>query len=560
MILSKFEKEWLNNTENKKEMLGQIFTPVDVANLMVSIAIDSKPKTILDPCFGEGIFIKSINRRVKDNSIKIKGVEIDPVLYKKVKESLIGLNIDLYNMDFFDVKDKVDCIIMNPPYIRQELLNGDLPKFLNKEKIRERLSLTNSIISSRSNLYIYFFIKALELLNFNGEIIAIIPNTWMAAEYGQSFKEFLINNFWIKSIIYFNKDVFPDADVDSCIIHLSKNLNSISTPTNLIYIKHELSNNEIDSFYSLLQNNNKKVSVIKITSEELKYKNNWLTLINEGIHIDFMENMISFNKIAKIKRGLTTNYNELFICNDSELINQFPNYFKQIVCSPKDIEGYSTKFLNKKSFVLLTQCCKNDLPLELRRYLDKYEKAILNSKRPKTLYNKIISHPTNWFNLKKTEGSMFIFSYIIRNQKKFILNESELIARDNFYEISPISNINKYLLFAILNSRITELFLENIGRSHGKGLLKIQKYELDNLLIINPYIINKNDVVLLEGKSKKILSSNKVKASDISEIDKILLPYISTKLTVQDIEKMLGKKIETRFNKKNGYLKLVKEV
>src|SRR5690625_707480 len=108
---------------------------------MVSMALDSNPKIILDHCFGEGIFLKVINRKIKYASIKNIGIELDPDLFKVVRKQLSSF--ELYNGDFFDFENEVDCIIMNPPYIRQELLKKDMPKFLNKEEILRRLPLIN---------------------------------------------------------------------------------------------------------------------------------------------------------------------------------------------------------------------------------------------------------------------------------------------------------------------------------------------------------------------------------------------------------------------------------
>src|SRR5690606_18747807 len=105
MILSEPEMNWLTNIENKKDLLGQVFTPRDIADLMVSLAMGSKPNIILEPCFGEGVFLESIDKKV-DGKQRIIGVEIDPILYKNVSSKL--LDMELFNIDFFDFEDEVD--------------------------------------------------------------------------------------------------------------------------------------------------------------------------------------------------------------------------------------------------------------------------------------------------------------------------------------------------------------------------------------------------------------------------------------------------------------------
>ncbi|MDE3840435.1 hypothetical protein C0966_13945 [Bacillus methanolicus] len=558
MKLSNPEIKWLSEVYNKKDLLGQVFTPKDVAKLMVSLAISSKPETILEPCFGEGVFLEEIRNNADHMNNHVIGIEIDPELFNKVKGRFP--DIELYNMDFFDFHGEVECVIMNPPYIRQELLKRDMPKFLNKDEILNRLPLTNCSISSRSNLYIYFFIKAWSILKDKGEIIAIVPNTWMAAEYGGSFKNFILSNFWVKSIIQFNKDVFPDADVDSCIIHLKKENYFENSDTHLINIKQSLSKEEIHSFDKLIKSNNEKLFVRKETNKVLNSESNWLSLFSESDLFDLKENLIPLKKLADLRRGLTTNYNQFFINDTLAYVNQYPDFFKEILCSPKDIKGYSTQNVVKKSYVFSTNKKENELPPEIKAYVKRYEREILNSGLPKTLYNKIISNPEKWFNISGLKVAPILFSYIVRERKKFILNQSEVIARDNFYEIYPKINVNKHVLFSILNSRITSLFMENIGRSHGKGLLKIQKYELEDLKIINPYKIQKNDLLLLENLGKELsntLEENPIQI--IAEIDKLLLPYVTTKCKVRDLEKLLETRLNTRLSKRVGHLELVND-
>ncbi|ARD47511.1 N-6 DNA methylase [Sporosarcina sp. P33] len=69
------------NKDTKKELLGQVFTPKHVADFMVNMALEEKPKKVLDPCFGRGIFIDSlIEHKFPDK--QITGIELDPYLFE----------------------------------------------------------------------------------------------------------------------------------------------------------------------------------------------------------------------------------------------------------------------------------------------------------------------------------------------------------------------------------------------------------------------------------------------------------------------------------------------
>src|SRR5699024_5769026 len=99
-------------------------------------------------------------------------------------------------------------------------------------------------------------------------------NTWMSASYGTSLKVFLKDYFNIKSIINFSEDVFPDADVESCIIHLEKKdigkeIKS-NHPIEFISIKEPLKRHEILSFPSLIFNGNLGNLKSKITFKKVE--------------------------------------------------------------------------------------------------------------------------------------------------------------------------------------------------------------------------------------------------------------------------------------------------
>jgi len=511
--------------EKKTELLGQVFTPKKIAELMVSMALKNKPKSILDPCFGEGVFLKEVFRKLKYKEPHIFGIEIDSELFYEVNNRLIDKeNLYLFNKNFFEVDNLVDCIIMNPPYIRHEDLNNTKYDFLDKNKILEKIKFDVKKIDARSNLYVYFFVKSIELLKEDGEIIAIVPNTWMSAKFGEKFKNILFEYFSILEIITFEKDVFENADVDSCIIHLKKTKKQ--SDTKIVLLNHE-------SAHGIALSKTVDISTLKKTA-------NWMNFFKENI--DFSsKNFIELKEIVKIRRGISTNYNKFFLEFPTQLINNYPDYFTKILCTPKEIMGYSSRNTESLKKIFITDLKKNTLPSEISNYISQSEEYIIANKDSisnKGIIKKIESKDEKWFMIAPKKPSDFLFGYIIRDEKKFIVNEENLIARDNFYEITLENKNDSLILFAILNSNISSLLLENIGRNNGKGLLKIQKYELDQLKIINPKIISKKDRIQLEMLAKDLLNENIEtvnRSSIISDIDKVLFKYTES---IYSLEKM----------------------
>ncbi|MCQ2877662.1 class I SAM-dependent DNA methyltransferase [Helicobacter pylori] len=108
-----------------------------------------------------------------------------------------------------------DCIIGNPPYIRQEHIK-DLKPLLEKQY--------HDFYNSSSDIYTYFFVLALNLLKEKGFSAFITSNKYARAKYGAKLREWLLKKTTIASYMELNalKKVFESAAVDTSIISFIK--------------------------------------------------------------------------------------------------------------------------------------------------------------------------------------------------------------------------------------------------------------------------------------------------------------------------------------------------
>ncbi|MUU34517.1 class I SAM-dependent DNA methyltransferase [Helicobacter pylori] len=107
-----------------------------------------------------------------------------------------------------------DCIIGNPPYIRQEHIK-DLKPLLQKQY--------QDFYNSSSDIYTYFFALAFNLLKEKGFNAFITSNKYARAKYGAKLRELLLKKTTISSYMELNAlKVFESATVDTSIIHFIK--------------------------------------------------------------------------------------------------------------------------------------------------------------------------------------------------------------------------------------------------------------------------------------------------------------------------------------------------
>ncbi|GAA9465878.1 class I SAM-dependent DNA methyltransferase [Helicobacter pylori] len=194
--------------------------------------------------YGDGIFDISTAfgmemlkiARHKDNNYKFVptltkkqpspiGVEANRLLIKikecyETLENLKNSKTLEWRFEFPEVLDDegdflgFDCIIGNPPYIRQEQIK-DLKPLLQKQY--------QDFYNSSADIYTYFFALAYHLLKEKGFNAFIASNKYARAKYGAKLRELLLKKTTIVSYMELNAlKVFESATVDTSIMNFIK--------------------------------------------------------------------------------------------------------------------------------------------------------------------------------------------------------------------------------------------------------------------------------------------------------------------------------------------------
>ncbi|RVY94984.1 class I SAM-dependent DNA methyltransferase [Helicobacter pylori] len=144
-------------------------------------------------------------------------------LRKKLDDALSGReyqNAFEWRFEFPEVLDDegdflgFDCIIGNPPYIRQEQIK-DLKPLLQKQY--------QDFYNSTADIYTYFFALSFHLLKEKGFSAFITSNKYARAKYGAKLREWLLKKTTIVSYMELNAlKVFESAAVDTSIMNFIK--------------------------------------------------------------------------------------------------------------------------------------------------------------------------------------------------------------------------------------------------------------------------------------------------------------------------------------------------
>ena len=104
--------------------------------------------------------------------------------------------------DFFDpewmfgFRSGFDIVIGNPPYVRQESIKDDKPRF------KPHYVTYNGT----ADLFVYFYERSFQLLNPHGCLSFITSNKWFRAKYGTALREYMVTHTELRQIIDFGDE------------------------------------------------------------------------------------------------------------------------------------------------------------------------------------------------------------------------------------------------------------------------------------------------------------------------------------------------------------------
>ena len=458
----------------------------------------------------------------------------------------------IWNIEFAEIfydKGGFDIIIGNPPYIRQEDISDPYQKVTNTKKYKSLLADSIKVeyprhfgkyeIVQNSDLYTYFFVKSLCLLNKEGIHVFICFSSWLDVKYGTWLQRYLLENV-NKLEIYDNQKTrsFSTASVNTVISVLeapvSKRRNdyrskfkfiafkesfekAIKTET-LQKIEHQDTFKEENSVYRTLA-----ITKEDLLSEGSEYKNENEKQLKSGKYVgkkwggnylrspeiytnilsgQRKEKFVSLDSVCNIRRGITSGCNDFFYLTESD-IKSFEiedQFIKPVILSLKNFKGFTIESDQLSDYAFVCNKPKNNITqtgaLSYISWGEKQSKISKQGKnKGKTIvgYNNIESLASRklWYSLGNRKIPQLCYSYTLGIRHLIPFNNVAIVD-NNLFEINTEYDIQ---VFVYLNSAIARLFLEVLGREMTGALtvLKVQIYELKRLLMINPDLLDVKD-------------------------------------------------------------------
>lgn len=245
-----------NNLKGIKKDYGMFFTPERIVDFMVNLIDTTKYSNkrdiaILEPACGLAQFLIGIKRNQPAlfKQAKLSGVEINQDVISYLTTLNVGNNIKLIRADYllWQPESSFNLVIGNPPYGIPSLSKHYTIKIdpVTKGKYK---SLYETWYG-KYNVYGAFIEKSIKLLRQEGQLIFIVPATFMILDEFKKLRTFLSKNGGT-AIIYLGPDAFkPEAGVSSVVLDFCKSDKFASILELLEYRDNKICMIKVDSHW-----------------------------------------------------------------------------------------------------------------------------------------------------------------------------------------------------------------------------------------------------------------------------------------------------------------------
>ena len=552
-----------------RKLYGQYTTPVNLARLLVNLAIENKNLRILDPCCGTGTIAKEALKlkqeySVDKNSIQNKIWASDKIAFPlqlatislfdpNEKSEIINVfQDDVANLSigkdilFFDPNNGnevhkslpvFDYIVSNLPFVKGQ----DIPEY------NETIRLINNFIGNnigndykldqRADLAYYIPFKLWSLLNENGKLGIIISNAWLGTESGTKFRLSLRKFFNIENVVTSgNGRWFDNAKVITNILILrKKSLAEIESDISqeqicFTTLKQKIDELDLDENISFIRNNSARDNAI--VRKVVYNTNNIKDLESLGVQwsglftdlswlVNISNKVIAANELFSINRGERRGWDPLFypsIPNNIE--NKFLKPFLKTIRSVESLiaEPDGVAF-----------CCDENIENIKNNYPGAYSWIMrFENERNGTgrlLPEVLSSNALQWYEMSPTSTADLVTS-INPDERLFIakFNKPTFVNQRLIRFTKNNDDVDIEITHALLNSLLGIFFIEMLGFGRGEGVLDLSASKLqDSLKILNYNLLNQTQKESIIESFKPLLHRNvKPLLHELESEDRIL--------------------------------------
>ena len=559
-----FEK--LTPQESRRK-LGQFRTPTTIAELMAEWIITDGSETVLDPGMGACALSAAVYKK-KQQEIKepplsdIYGVDLSELALVMGATSLNLLDHgyphklqigDFLDFDSTNTDGMFDAVVSNPPYSRHHELSEEYKSRVNLQAERE----VERDVSALSPMYAYFYYHAEELLKPGGWLSFITPSEFLETSYGESLKQYLLDEFEINALVLFDRDddsKFDEAMTTSLVSFLEKsNETADDMLSRFIRVDTDPSEQELLAAVSGdVEGETDWGFVNTVRQKEIQAAEKW-TGFFDPVDIDTSE-LTPLSEFGTVNRGIATGKNSYFCLTQTEVdewkIDE--QYLSKIIRNSRSVPGYDytskdwqqERNAGREVWLLyhLTQIdpeiVKQVVPddtagtttlntysdseseqKETPRVVDYLQHGMSDEIGAHSGY--LARNRNPWFVVDRREPPPIVLTYMSRGGTRFIRNETAARNLSNLHGMyidDEIDETQLNALLAYLNSDFASEVVRRSGRTYSSGMDKIEPNEMEGVPVLDPRDLDNQTVHTLADLFDELQATARDDSNSVTEV------------------------------------------
>jgi adenine-specific DNA-methyltransferase len=463
-------------SKSSAKMLGQFFTPQEVAATLVRWLAPGKDEKLLDPSCGDGRFIREHRKSV--------GIDLSNIFCLEARN--VAPWAEVHEADFFTwasrTQERFHCVAGNPPFIRYQIFSGEVRK-----RALEMCAREGANFSALTSSWAPFVVIASSLLRLGGRIAFVVPAEIGHSTYAVTLLQYLAGHFDRVVVVAVKEKIFPRLSEGAWLLY-TEGYGGKS--------RHI----ELAAWSKFQATERPPTQTKKITLETLHRHGNRLRkfLLPDHILEYYFQcatapGFINFGSIARISVGYVTGANDFFHLrpSDAERLHIPQSLLKVAIRKGEQLpqryvgEGTVKDWISADEQVLLLDLSGVDsIPRSVKAYLD--SEAAMEARQSYKCRNR-----NPWFAVPDVSPPDAFLSYMSGRQPSLVINAARCVCTNSVHAVRLRKPIAVAPLLKSWTHPMTNLSQELEGHPLGGGLLKIEPGEAGRIVL--PLNLNGRD-------------------------------------------------------------------
>lgn len=474
--------------ESEQKLRGGYYTQPDIALFLTRWVLGVKPRRILEPSCGDGVFIQALADLNPTTGVDITACEILAGEARKARErfgSRRYIKLSVHNEDFLGWSlprlgkgPQFDAVLGNPPFIRYQYLDPE-----QQERAEKIFSCLGLPFTKHTNAWVPFVLASLAQLRPGGRMAMVVPSEILHVLHAKPLRDYLLRE--CSRILLLDPDTiwFDDTLQGVVLLLAERRAKDSGYPADIAVVtmrgRDTLNGKaakyfaESDYISGRLMNGKWMLALLTATERSV------LQQVASIPHVH------PFGDIADVDVGIVTGANKFFLVPDEVVsANSLAPWVHPMFGRSEHVGGviYDRRMHEENrrkglptNFVWFKKGSNDELPSAVRQYIRSAEAEKIHLR-----YKCRIRTP--WYAVPSVYAAPVGMLKRSHNLPRLVLNKLDAFTTDTAYRIKPKALDACSLVVAFVNS-LTALTAELEGRHYGGGVLELVPSEIEKILV-----------------------------------------------------------------------------